>query len=126
MGFLKALGNAFVDWSTGGDNDRNRAEMARLEANRDAAFERMRLEKEAKESSKSGWGPRTHGSVDGTHDVTFRQGTGNNEGHTLISDGHVSSREFDANHNHYGDKREGGGRVEEDGGDRGKYDGPGR
>ena len=76
MGFLKALGNAFVDWSTGGDNDRNRAEMAQLEANRDAFFEEKRREKQAKEAAKKGWGPRIQGSVDGRHDATFREGTG--------------------------------------------------
>lgn len=74
---------------------------------------------------KSGWGPRTVGSIDG-QDVTFRQGTGTNEGHTLISDGQPSGRQFNEKHNHYGDKREGGGRVEDDGGDRGHYTGPGR
>ena len=126
MGFLKSLGEFFVDWSTGGDNDRNRTKMAQLEADRDAFFEQARREKEAKEAAKSGWGPRTHGSVDGTHDATFREGTGANEGDVLISDGHLSSREFDRDHNHYGDKREGGGRIEDDDGDRGKYKGPGK
>ena len=45
---------------------------------------------------RGGWTPRTVGSMaDGT-EVTFRQGTGDNEGHTLISDGEKSARQFDA------------------------------
>ncbi len=75
--------------------------------------------------AQSGWEPRTVGSIDG-HEVTFRQGYGENEGHTLISDGQKSARAFDREHNHYGPKREGGGRVEDSDGDRGYYTGPGR
>ena len=59
--------------------------------------------------------------ADGT-EVTFRQGTGDNEGHTLISDGEKSARQFDARHNHYGPNREDDGYVD---GDRGHYTGPG-
>lgn len=83
------------------------------------------LEREARDND--GWSPRTVGSIDG-NDVTFRQGRGINEGHTLIADGQSSGRSFDrrGEHNHYGPKREGGGRVEDDGGDRGYYTGPGR
>lgn len=70
----------------------------------------------------SGWTPRTAGWI-GDHEVTFRQGTGRNEGHTLIADGNPSGRSFDrrGEHNHYGPRREGGGYVEED---RGYYTGP--
>lgn len=73
-----------------------------------------------------GWGPRTVGSIE-DHTVTFRLGSGSNEGHTLIADGTPSGRAFDRRrqHNHYGPKREGSGRVEDDGGDRGFYSGPG-
>lgn len=39
------------------------------------------------------------------------QGTGDNEGHTLISDGDKSARQFDARHNHYGPNREDDGYV---------------
>lgn len=92
-----------------------------------AIDERNRQRKQEARNKKGGWGPRTVGSIDG-NDVTFRQGTGYNDGHTLIADGQPSGREFDRKqqHNHYGPKREGGGRVEDSGGDRGKYSGPGR
>ena len=75
---------------------------------------------------KSGWGKRTVGTIEG-FEVTFRQGFGDKEGQTLIADGTPSGREFDRRkgHNHYGDKEEGGGRIEDDRGDRGKYTGPG-
>ena len=71
----------------------------------------------------SGWTARNVGTID-DHEVTFRQGYGENEGHTLIADGQPSGRAFDrrGEHNHYGPKREGGGNVEED---RGHYNGPG-
>ena len=71
---------------------------------------------------RSGWTPRTTGSMDDGTAVTFRQGTGDNEGHTLISDGEKSARQFDAGHNHYGPNREDDGYVD---GDRGHYSGPG-
>lgn len=74
---------------------------------------------------RGGWSPRVQGTTGDDHDVTLREGLGDNDGHTIISDGHVSGPEFDVGHNHYGDKREGGGRVEDDG-DRGYYTGPGR
>ncbi|RWZ78482.1 MAG: hypothetical protein EOT05_01860 [Candidatus Microsaccharimonas sossegonensis] len=68
-----------------------------------------------------GWTPRAVGTIDGGDPVTFREGTGENEGHTLIADGDLSARQFDANHNHYGSRREGGGEFSED---RGAYTGP--
>lgn len=73
-----------------------------------------------------GWDPRTVGTVEG-HTVTFRTGYGRNEGHTLIADDERSGKAFDGRreHDHYGDKREAPGRVEDDGGDRGHYTGPG-
>lgn len=70
---------------------------------------------------RGGWGPRTVGSIEG-NDVTIREGFGQNEGHTLISDGQQSARAFDRAHNHYGPRREDEGRVDED---RGHYTGPG-
>jgi hypothetical protein len=71
---------------------------------------------------EGGWTPREVGTIDGGEPVTFRQGTGDNEGHTLIADGDKTAREFDNSHNHYGQKREGGGRFDQD---RGSYTGPG-
>ena len=80
---------------------------------------------------KTGWGPYIYGSIDG-NPVTVRQGTGHNTGQTLIADGHVSGKQFHGKngqrgHNHYGpDNRYGSGkRIEDLGGDRGKYTGPG-
>lgn len=73
-----------------------------------------------------GWTPRTVGTMEDGTVVTFRQGRGDNEDHTLIADGERSARDFDRHHNHYGPKREGGGRVEDDEGDRGDYTGRGR
>ncbi len=72
----------------------------------------------------SSWGSRTVGSIAG-NDVTFREGQGDKQGHTLIADGQASGRAFDQRreHNHYGPKAEGG-RIEDDGGDRGYYTGP--
>lgn len=75
--------------------------------------------------SSSGWTPRYPGTTEDGDAVTFREGLGDNEGHTLISDGEKSARAFDREHNHYGDNREGGGRVEDEDGDRGFYTGPG-
>jgi len=73
--------------------------------------------------NNSGWTPRVVGTVDSTDEVvTFREGVGDNDGHTLIADGDKSATEFNSKHNHYGQKREGGGRVDQD---RGHYTGPG-
>lgn len=67
---------------------------------------------------------------DNDYEVTFSIGMGKKSGHTVIADGHLTDKEFHprANHNHYGpDTKYGGGeeRVEDKGGDRGKYSGPG-
>jgi hypothetical protein len=80
-------------------------------------------EVEKRRKSRGGWSPRTVGSI-GDSEVTFKQGTGSNEGHTLIADGQPSGRAFDrrGEHDHYGPKREGDGRVDSD---RGHYTGPG-
>ena len=51
---------------------------------------------------KTGWSPREWGVVGDDHKVTFRQGLGANEGQTLISDGHISGKEFNKHHSHYG------------------------
>lgn len=89
------------------------------------------------------WGHVIHGWVDdGTepHAVTVQEGIEgtDREGHTLIADGFIPDGEFtkyrrkpeEKNHNHYGPNVIPGrsGRVEdpENGGDRGKYTGPGR
>lgn len=48
-----------------------------------------------------GWTPIEYGTI-GDHEVTFRKGWGDKEGQTLICDGHVSKKEFDRRHNHYG------------------------
>lgn len=72
--------------------------------------------------NNGGWTPRVVGTVGNTDKVvTLREGLGDNDGYTLIADGDKSKKDFDANHNHYGQKREGGGRVNED---RGHYTGP--
>lgn len=71
---------------------------------------------------KGGWTPRTVGTTESGETVTFRQGLGNNTDHTLITDGDKSDREFRRGHNHYGPRREGDGRVDDD---RGYYTGPG-
>lgn len=81
----------------------------------------------AKQRNNGGWYERQHGwTEDGNKEVTFKEGkSGENDKQTIIADGHLSTRKFNDNHNHYGPKREGGGRIEDDGGDRGKYTGPG-
>lgn len=60
--------------------------------------------------TNGGWTPIQKGTIfdeNDSFDVTFREGLGNNDGQTLISDGHVSRKNFDQYHNHYGnnDKR---------------------
>lgn len=57
-------------------------------------------------------------------EVSFKQGQGSREGHTLIADGNMEedSKGFDARHNHYGPKAEDEGHFSED---RGHYTGPG-
>ncbi len=56
--------------------------------------------------SNGGWTPIEKGTIIGKdgkdYDVTFRQGLGKNEGQTLISDGHVSGKQFRNHHSHYG------------------------
>ena len=84
---------------------------------------RERNRSNGRRRNNGGWTPRTHGTMEDGREVTFRQGTGDNEGHTLIADGHKSDRQFRKGHNHYGPKREGGGRVDDD---RGHYKGRGR
>lgn len=76
-------------------------------------------------AQRGGWSPRVTGTTEDDREVTLREGLGDNEGHTLIADGQQSDRSFRRGHNHYGPKREGRGRVEDDGGDRGRYTGPG-
>ncbi|MDO5451870.1 MAG: DUF1771 domain-containing protein [Candidatus Saccharibacteria bacterium] len=49
----------------------------------------------------SGWSPIERGVI-GEHQVTFRQGLGDKEGQTLISDGHITGKQFHSHHNHYG------------------------
>ena len=80
------------------------------------------MENRQSRGRRGGWTPRTVGSTEDGTEVTFRQGTGDNEGHTLISDGDKSARQFDARHNHYGPNREDDGYVD---GNRGHYTGPG-
>lgn len=82
---------------------------------------------------KTRWDGPHHGIIigkDRDHEVTFSQGMGKNAGQTVIADGHLSKREFHPrrSHNHYGpDTKYGDGseRIENKGGDRGKYTGPG-
>ena len=81
--------------------------------------------KERKQRNNGGWSKRQVGYVDGHHEVTFREGKGNNSGHTLIADGRKSRKDFDQHHDHYGKNRENNGRVENHGGHRGNYTGPG-
>jgi len=54
----------------------------------------------------SGWTPRARGIIIGSdgkdYPVTFREGLGEKDGQTLISDGHVNRKEFNRHHNHYG------------------------
>jgi len=76
-----------------------------------------------KPKSSNNWSPRTVGTLDDDV-VTFREGQGDKQGQTLIADGEKSSRDFNRNHNHYGPASEGG-RIEDVGGDRGKYTGSG-
>lgn len=54
------------------------------------------------QNSRGGWTQIQRGTIDG-HEVTFRQGIGVNSGQTLISDGHISGKQFDRHHSHYGD-----------------------
>lgn len=79
------------------------------------------------------WGKMYKGVVVGEDDdypVTFKFGRGKYEGQTLIADGILSRNEFHGhyNHNHYGpdvENSDGSERIEDKGGDRGKYTGPG-
>ncbi|MGH8544743.1 MAG: hypothetical protein ACREX3_14180 [Gammaproteobacteria bacterium] len=89
----------------------------------------------AARDEESGWVPsggsapqagfvRSEGDGD-DHLVSFKQGYGYNEGHTLITDGDYSedSGGFDVHHDHHGRKREeGGGSFSKS---RGYYTGPG-
>jgi hypothetical protein len=81
----------------------------------------------------SSWNPHdwasygTGGIIDSNgnvHELSIVEGIRKNDGQTLISDGIQSRRDFNRHHDHYGDSR-GGGRIEDKGGDRGNYTGPG-
>lgn len=78
--------------------------------------------------SFSAWSLLTYGNTftnDEVGDtVTFKTGYGRSTGHTIISDGELSQKEFNNRHNHYGHFREKDGRIEDDGGDKGFYTGP--
>lgn len=78
-------------------------------------------------SNSGGWTDRTPGTLESGEEVTFKQGLGENEGHTLIADGSPSGQAFERRkeHDHYGPNRENDGRVEDEGGHRGYYTGPG-
>lgn len=82
-------------------------------------------EQRKRQRDNGGWTKKRTGYVDGYHQVTFREGKGNNSGHTIISDGKRSRKDFDRHHDHYGKHREDDGRVEDYGGHRGHYTGPG-
>ena len=79
------------------------------------------------------WDGPHHGVIlgkDRDYEVTFSQGMGEKAGQTVIADGHLHERDFHPrrNHNHYGpDIKYSGGaeRIEDKGGDRGQYTGPG-
>ena len=87
--------------------------------------DRRANERAKKQRNNGGWTKRRVGYVDAYHQVTFREGKGNNSGHTLIADGERSRKDFDSHHDHYGKNRENNGRVEDGGGHRGHYTGPG-
>ena len=101
---------------------RERPALAEIVDERNRAAKRNGGRQNNRRSNSSGWTPRTVGTTEDGNPVTFRQGLGYNEGHTLIADGEKSDREFRRGHNHYGPKREGGGRVDDD---RGYYTGSG-
>ncbi len=80
--------------------------------------------------SSGNWEAPIRGWID-EHPVTLRVGKAGttNEGDTLIADGHISRAQFDKKHNHYGKNRYPNvkeKRIEDAGGDRGAYTGPGR
>lgn len=79
--------------------------------------------------STGNWESHIRGWID-EHPVTLRVGKlgTDNEGDTLIADGHVSGKQFNKKHNHYGNNRYPDikeKRIEDAGGDRGAYTGPG-
>lgn len=106
---------------------RGRSPRRRYHRRSDAEIEAQARREEDQQLRGAGWTPRTVGTTDDDTIVTFREGLGENEGHTLIADGIPSGRAFDrrGEHNHYGYNRESGGRVEDGEGDRGYYTGPG-
>lgn len=76
-------------------------------------------------SKSLGWTPRSYGTLSSGEEVTFKEGINHQDGETLIADGTVSGRAFNKKHNHYGDNDENDERIEDSGGDRGHYTGPG-
>lgn len=72
-------------------------------------------------------GDPEHGIIGDDHEVSFKVGSGDREGHTLISDGFLDKDEFQAHHDHYGPNTDypGGGRVEDIRPYTGSYTGPG-
>jgi len=53
-------------------------------------------------ANDKGWGPRITGTLDDDKVVTIRQGTGANEGQTLVGGGELSASQLDRAHDHYG------------------------
>lgn len=93
-----------------------------LEQTKQQQKTRIEILRSRREDSK-GWGKLIHGSLDGKP-VTVKIGYGDNAGHTLIADGHISEKDFDGSrkHNHYGVRREADGEFFSK--DRGFYTGP--
>jgi multidrug resistance efflux pump len=88
-----------------------------------ADWESLRAQAKSYDSGhKAGYYEPEYGWING-HPVTFSIGFGNNEGHTLLADGHIDKETFNqhGNHNHYGPGRGAHDNVK----DRKKYSGPG-
>lgn len=88
------------------------------------AAKQERLAKEAAANThRGGFHDPQWGYADDGRKITFALGWGNNEGHTLLADGHVPLATFKqhGNHNHYGPGDGPRNNVR----DRGRYSGPG-
>ncbi len=54
------------------------------------------------DEKKGGWSERQTGVTEDGKVVTFRTGTGENEGHTLIGGGELSGKGLSQRHDHFG------------------------
>ncbi len=73
-----------------------------VEAERNSEMDENTQQANEEAGKDSGWESKITGTLDDGRVVTARNGTGGNEGQTIVGAGELSSSGLDAAHDHYG------------------------